>query len=107
MDLLQDALLLCEDLEGHRQNVHERDARHEPQDLSALGAEDVEELVGAVDQAVDGTVLVILDELGDLRNCFRRAIEKSLIGKVLTQLRASRAYLAFHRGLEGSHFNGN
>ena len=49
LNLLHKALLFGEDLEGHRQHVHKRDARHEPQDLSALGAEDVEELVGAVD----------------------------------------------------------
>ena len=75
LDLLQDALLFGEDLEGHRQHVHECEARHEPQDLSPLGTADVEELVGTVNQAVDDTVLVVLDELGDLGYCFRRAIK--------------------------------
>ncbi len=75
LDFLEDALLLSEDLEGHRQHVHERDARHEPEDLPALGTEDVEELEGAVDHAVDSAVLVILDELGNLRYDFTGAVQ--------------------------------
>ena len=61
LDLLQEALLLSEDLKGHRKHAHESEALNEPEGLSAIGSEDVEDLKGAVDHAVGRNVFVVLD----------------------------------------------